>query len=76
MVLPRTLFMERRHAGSISEFLFASSGMVGARGPMIAGYLRGATGSYHLAFTCAVGTSITALALFLITPKPPPYPSY
>lgn len=69
-------FFGRRHAGSISGFLFAGSGMLGAWGPMIAGHLRDVTGSYHLAFTCAVVTSATAMALFLITPKPPPYPSH
>ena len=69
-------FFGRRHAGSISGFLFASSGILGAWGPMIAGYLRDATGSYQFAFTCAVATSATALLLFLVTPKPPPYPSH
>jgi cyanate permease len=42
---------------------------------MIFGYLRDVTGSYHLAFSGAVVTSLLTLVLFLVTPKPPPYPS-
>jgi MFS family permease len=64
----------RRHAGTITGFLFAGAGICGAWGPMIAGYLRDVTGSYHAAFQCSVGTSLIALLLFLATPKPPPYP--
>jgi MFS family permease len=66
-------FFGRLHAGAITGFLFAGAGMLGAWGPMIAGYLRDTTGSYRLAFTCGVLTSITTLLLFLVTPKPPPY---
>jgi MFS family permease len=66
-------FFGRLHAGAIAGFLFATTGMVGAWGPMIAGYLRDVTGSYHLVFTLGVLTSATALLLFLVTPKPPPY---
>jgi MFS family permease len=65
----------RRHAGAIGGFLFAGAGVLGAWGPMIAGYLRDTTGSYHLAFTYAVVTSVVSLCLFAVTPKPPPYPS-
>ncbi|MBI3301288.1 MAG: MFS transporter [Deltaproteobacteria bacterium] len=66
-------FFGRRHAGAITGFLFAGAGVFGAWGPMIAGYLRDVTGSYQLAFTCGILTSATALLLFLVTPKPPPY---
>lgn len=66
-------FFGRRHAGAITGFLFAGAGMLGAWGPMIAGYMRDVTGSYRLAFTCGILTSTTALLLFLLTPKPPPY---
>ncbi|MSQ47264.1 MAG: MFS transporter [Deltaproteobacteria bacterium] len=65
----------RRHAGTIGGFLFAGAGVLGAWGPMIAGYLRDTTGSYHLAFTYAVVTSVVSLVLFTVTPKPPPYPT-
>jgi len=65
----------RRHAGAIAGFLFAGAGVLGAWGPMIAGYLRDTTGSYHLAFIYAVVTSVLSLFLFAVTPKPPPYPS-
>jgi MFS transporter, OFA family, oxalate/formate antiporter len=68
-------FFGRRHSGAITGFLFASSGMLGAWGPMIFGYLRDVTGSYQLAFSGAIVTSVLALVLFLVTPKPPPYPS-
>jgi OFA family oxalate/formate antiporter-like MFS transporter len=66
-------FFGRLHAGAITGFLFAGAGILGAWGPMIAGYLRDTTGSYRLAFTCGVLTSIITLLLFLATPKPPPY---
>jgi MFS family permease len=65
----------RRHAGTIGGFLFAGAGVLGAWGPMIAGYLRDTTGSYRLAFTYAVVTSVVSLCLFAVTPKPPPYPT-
>jgi MFS family permease len=65
----------RRHAGAIGGFLFAGAGVLGAWGPMIAGYLRDTTGSYRLAFTYAVVTSVVSLLLFVVTPKPPPYPT-
>ena len=68
-------FFGRRHSGAITGFLFAGSGLLGAWGPMIFGYLRDVTGSYHLAFSGAIVTSVLALVLFLVTPKPPPYPS-
>ena len=66
-------FFGRRHAGAIAGFLFAGSGIIGAWGPLIAGYLRDTTGSYHTAFTCGIVASVAALCLFLLTPKPPSY---
>lgn len=69
-------FFGRRHAGAIGGFLFAGAGVLGAWGPMIAGYLRDTTGSYHLAFIYAVVTSVASLLLFAATPKPPPYPRH
>ena len=67
-------YFGRRHAGAITGFYFAVSGMLGAWGAMIFGYLRDVTGSYHLACSGAIVTSLLALVLFLVTPKPPPYP--
>ncbi len=63
----------RRHAGAIGGFLYAGAGVLGAWGPMIAGYVRDTTGSYRPAFTYAVVTSVVSLVLFAVTPKPPPY---
>ncbi|MBI3249602.1 MAG: MFS transporter [Deltaproteobacteria bacterium] len=67
-------FFSRLHAGTITGFLFAGAGILGAWGPMIAGYLRDTSGSYHVAFMCSIATSVVALSLFLLTPKPPPSP--
>lgn len=67
-------FFGRLHAGSITGFLFAGAGVLGAWGPMIAGYLRDTSGSYHVAFACGIATSIVALGLFILTPKPPSSP--
>jgi MFS family permease len=68
-------FFGRLHAGAIAGFLFAGAGILGAWGPMIAGYLRDTSGSYHVAFACGIATSTFALGLFIFTPKPPPLPS-
>jgi MFS family permease len=67
-------YFGRLHAGAITGFYFAISGMLGAWGAMIFGYLRDVTGSYHLAFSGSIVTSLATLVLFLVTPKPPPYP--
>jgi MFS family permease len=68
-------FFGRLHAGAITGFLFAGAGILGSWGPMIAGYLRDTSGSYHIAFACGIATSAVALSLFIFTPKPPPSPS-
>jgi MFS family permease len=68
-------FFGRLHAGAITGFLFAGAGILGAWGPMIAGYLRDTSGSYHVAFACGIATSVIALSLFIFTPKPPHSPS-
>ena len=65
-------FFGRLHAGAITGFLFAGAGTFGAWGPMIAGYLRDVSGSYHVAFICSIVTSAIVLTLFILTPKPPP----
>lgn len=69
-------YFGRLHAGAIAGFLFAGAGMLGAWGPMIAGYLRDTSGSYHVAFASGIATSIVALGLFICTPKPPSSPSH
>ena len=66
-------FFGRRHAGTIAGFLFASSGILGAWGPIVAGYLRDITGNYQLVFTLSALTSVCALLLFLVTSRPPKY---
>jgi MFS family permease len=68
-------FFGRLHAGAITGFLFAGAGMLGSWGPMIAGYLRDVSGSYHIAFASGIATSGVALGLFILTPKPPSSPS-
>jgi MFS family permease len=67
-------YFGRLHAGAITGFYFAISGMLGAWGAMIFGYLRDVNGNYRLAFSGAIVTSLLTLVLFLVTPKPPPYP--
>ena len=68
-------FFGRLHAGAITGFLFAGAGTFGAWGPMIAGYLRDTLGSYDIAFTYGIATSLLTLCLFIFTPKPPPSPT-
>jgi OFA family oxalate/formate antiporter-like MFS transporter len=63
-------FFGRLHAGSITGFLFAWAGVLGAWGPMIAGYLRDVSGSYQSAFLYGAGTGGLALVLLLLTPRP------
>ncbi len=63
-------YFGRQHAGAIAGFLFASAGILGAWGPMIAGYLRDVTGSYWIAFILSALTSVCALLLFLVIPRP------
>jgi MFS family permease len=69
-------FFGRLHAGAITGFLFAGAGTLGAWGPMIAGYLRDTSGSYHVAFVGSVVTSAIALVLFILTPKPASLPTH
>lgn len=69
-------YFGRLHAGAIAGFLFAGAGILGAWGPMIAGYLRDTSGSYHAAFASGIVTSVVALGLFICTPKPPSSPSH
>lgn len=69
-------YFGRLHAGAIAGFLFAGAGILGAWGPMIAGYLRDTSGSYHVAFASGIATSVVALGLFICTPKPPSSPSH
>ena len=68
-------FFGRRYVGAIAGFLFALAGGLGAWGPTIAGVLRDSTGNYQLAFVAAIGTSMIALSLFLVTPQPAPIPA-
>ena len=63
-------FFGRLHAGSITGFLFAGAGILGAWGPMIAGYLRDVSGSYKPAFLYSALTGGVALLFLLLTPRP------
>jgi len=60
----------RAHAGAITGFLFAGAGVIGAWGPVIAGYLRDRDGDYRLAFTLSAVNALTALLLFALLPRP------
>jgi len=63
-------FFGRLHAGSITGFLFAWAGVLGAWGPMIAGYVRDVSGSYQPAFLYGAMAGGLALVLLLLTPRP------
>ena len=63
-------FFGRLHAGSITGFLFAWAGVLGAWGPMIAGYVRDVSGSYQPAFLYGAVAGGLALVLLLLTPRP------
>ena len=63
-------FFGRVAAGSIVGFLFMLAGSLAAWGPLVAGAVHDATGSYRLAFHLAVGANLVAVAV-LTAARPP-----
>jgi MFS transporter, OFA family, oxalate/formate antiporter len=63
-------FFGREHAGAIVGFLFAVAGSSGAWGPIGAGAIYDATGSYALAFRLAALCNVGAMGLLLLA-RPP-----
>lgn len=63
-------FFGRAHAGSIVGSLFALAGCMAAGGPVLAGAIHDATGSYRVAFLISAGLNGVAVAL-LAACRPP-----
>ena len=63
-------FFGRAAAGSIVGFVFMLAGSMGAWGPLVAGAVYDATGSYGLAFRLAVGANVVGAAV-LAAARPP-----
>ena len=53
----------RTNVGAISGSIFAVCGLIGAMGPLAAGYIRDVTGAYTLAFAIGVVGNLLAVAL-------------
>jgi len=65
-------FYGRTAVGAIVGFIFALAGSPAAFGPLIAGYLYKATGSYGTAFMLSAALNVGALLLLLLLKKPTP----
>lgn len=63
-------FFGRAHAGAIVGSIFALAGCMAAWGPLAAGAVHDATGSYRAAFLIAAGLNLAAVAL-LAACRPP-----
>lgn len=63
-------FFGREQAGALVGFLFALAGSMGAWGPLAAGAIHDATGSYRLAFGLAALLNLVGLGL-LLAARPP-----
>jgi MFS family permease len=63
-------FFGHAQAGSLVGFLFMLAGSTAASGPLAAGAIRDATGSYASAFALAAGFNVLAAAL-LVACRPP-----
>lgn len=63
-------FFGRNAVGSIVGFIFALAGSPAAFGPLIAGYIYTATGSYSAAFILSAVLNIAALLLLFFLRKP------
>jgi len=63
-------FFGREQAGALVGVLFAMAGSMGGVGPLLAGAVHDATGSYAPAFGLAAGLNVVAAAL-LLTCRPP-----
>jgi MFS family permease len=65
-----TDFFGREHAGTLVGVLFALAGSAGGAGPVAAGALHDASGTYALAFVMAAALNVVAAAL-LLSCRPP-----
>jgi MFS family permease len=63
-------FFGHAQAGSLVGFLFMLAGSVGAWGPLVAGALHDATGTYRTVFLLSAGFNVLAVTL-LATCRPP-----
>jgi MFS family permease len=63
-------FFGREQAGAIVGFLFALAGSMAAGGPVAAGAIYDATGSYRLAFHVSAAFNVAAMALMLLCHAP------
>jgi MFS family permease len=63
-------YFGREQAGGVVGLLFAIAGTAGAWGPLVAGAIYDATGSYGLAFVLAAAFNAVALVLLMITRAP------
>jgi len=67
--IPAEIF-QGRHYGTIFGTLMLASIVGGAAGPWVTGALYDATGSYTLAFSLAIGSSVlSAVAIWLAAPR-------
>ncbi|HEY7363370.1 MAG TPA: MFS transporter [Methylomirabilota bacterium] len=67
--IPAEIF-QGRHYGTIFGTLMLASILGGATGPLVTGALHDATGSYRLAFSLAIGSSVlSAVAIWLAAPR-------
>jgi MFS transporter, OFA family, oxalate/formate antiporter len=68
-------FFGRRQAGAIAGFLFAFAGSAGAIGPLAAGAIYDARGSYAVAFYLSAACNVVAAALIVLARPPRRAPS-
>jgi OFA family oxalate/formate antiporter-like MFS transporter len=64
-------FWGPKHFGLNYGILFTAWGLGGMFGPLLAGRIADATGSYQLAYYIAAGLLVGAAALTTITKRPP-----
>jgi len=60
----------RRYIGTITGISFAIAGSAAAVGPLLAGLIREATGTYEMAFQLGAGLNIAAILLLTILRRP------
>jgi len=65
-------FFGRGQAGALVGFLFAFAGAMAGWGPLIAGAIYDATGSYDLTWGLAAGLNLVAIALLSLARPPRP----
>jgi MFS family permease len=58
-------FFGHAHAGTLVGFLFMLAGSISAWGPLAAGAVYDATGTYHRAFVLSAGCNVVAVGLML-----------